>query len=277
MDSRLDKYDNNSSMSRTSRNEELYKKINNGELDNFSVRSNATVLGEQAEEIDVEKIKKILDKRYNDTPKRKSIRVEPSEVESRIAFDDTKEYDINSVLEKAKDAKAETYEEMRAQKIHNTQFNILSNLNIPTEKNEEEKQKEDDLMELINTITINEIKQKEDDEDDEGLDLLDDLKGSDDTQVYGAMSEQIKSIAEVKKEEHQEEPVESKEPVKKEENSIDNSFYTHSLFKKKDFSDSSTDFLEEEKLGIGVKILIVLVVISFLIGLFLFLKSFIGF
>ena len=73
-------------------------------------------------------IKKILDKRYNSAPKRKSIRIEPQEEVSRISVDDTKEYDLTKVLEKAKDEKVETYEEIRAKKLRNTQYDILNNI-----------------------------------------------------------------------------------------------------------------------------------------------------
>ena len=59
--------------------------------------------------------------------------------------------------------------------------------------------------------------------------------------------------------------------LKKEE--LDNSFYSTDMFKKKDFEDDSNDFVDEEKLGIGIKILIALVIIVFVVGLVLFIKS----
>ena len=74
MDTRINKYNESDKMSRVSKNSDLYKQINDSELDNFNVHSNATVIGNQEREIDVEQIKKILDKRYNSAPKRKSIR-----------------------------------------------------------------------------------------------------------------------------------------------------------------------------------------------------------
>lgn len=259
MDSRSNKY-NNGIMSRVEKNNSLYKEINNSAIDNFDVTSNATVIGEQKKEIDVEQIKKILDKRYNDGPKRRSIRIEPQEVVSRLKEEDTKEYDLTKVLEKARDEKVETYEESRAQKLRNTQFDILKNLNI-----EKEETPEDNLMNLINTITINEAKFKENDDCDP-LDILTDLKGDDDTQVYEKMEESITSIMEIKKQEN----IEEKEK-------LENSFYTNELFKKKDFVDDEDDFLEEDKLGLGIKILIFLVIVVFLGGLFLFLKTFLKF
>ena len=162
MDTRINKYNESDKMSRVSKNSDLYKQINDSELDNFNVHSNATVIGNQEREIDVEQIKKILDKRYNDRPQRRSIRVEPREEVSRLDKEDTKEYDLTKVLEKAKDEKVETYEEVRAKKLRNTQYDILNNLNIEEAEEKEEKKinPEENLMNLINTITINEAKKK---------------------------------------------------------------------------------------------------------------------
>ncbi len=264
METRIDKYNESRSMSRVAKNSDLYKEINDSALDNFSVRSNATVIGNQEKEIDVEQIKKILDKRYNSAPKRKSIRIEPQEEVSRISVDDTKEYDLTKVLEKAKDEKVETYEEIRAKKLRNTQYDILNNLNLDVKEDTEEKKidPEENLMNLINTITINEAKKKESvKEDIDPLDILTDLKGEDNTQVYDSITS-VTTITEVKEKENKD-----KEEV------IDNSFYTDNLFKKKDFEDDSNDFVDEEKLGIGIKILIALVIIVFVVGLVLFIKS----
>ena len=250
METRIDKYNESRSMSRVAKNSDLYKEIN----------------GNQEKEIDVEQIKKILDKRYNSAPRRRSIRIEPQEEVSRVSVDDTKEYDLTKVLEKAKDEKVETYEEIRAKKLRNTQYDILNNLNLDVKEDTEEKKidPEENLMNLINTITINEAKKKESvKEDIDPLDILTDLKGEDNTQVYDSITS-VTTITEVKEKE--------KENKDKEE-VIDNSFYTDNLFKKKDFEDDSNDFVDEEKLGIGIKILIALVIIVFVVGLVLFIKS----
>ena len=269
METRIDKYNESRSMSRVAKNSDLYKEINDSALDNFSVRSNATVIGNQEKEIDVEQIKKILDKRYNSAPKRKSIRIEPQEEVSRISVDDTKEYDLTKVLEKAKDEKVETYEEIRAKKLRNTQYDILNNLNLDSSDEEVKEEKkidpEENLMNLINTITINEAKKQESKNDVDPLDILTDLKGEDDTQVYDSVTT-VTKITEIKEKE--------KEKIdNNKDNNIDNSFYTDNLFKKKDFEDDSNDFVDEEKLGIGIKILIALVIIVFVVGLVLFIKS----
>ncbi len=276
METRIKKYNESSSMSRVAKNTDLYKQINDSELDNFNVHSNATIIGNQDREINLEQIKKILDKRYNNAPQRKSIRIEPQEQVTRLDNEDTKEYDLTKVLEKAKDEKVETYEENRAKKLRNTQFNILNNLNIDDEKKEENEEKkynpEENLMNLINTITINEAKKREEKKDDvDPLDILTDLKGDDDTQVYESVKTSVTSITEIKEKEDN-----NNKETKKEE--LDNSFYSTDMFKKKDFEDDDNeDFLDNDKVSIGIKILIALVIIVFLVGLFLFLKSFLKF
>ena len=58
MDLRTDKYyeENIKTVpSRTSRNQELYKEISKTELNNYEVRSNATIIGDNKGNIDVEK------------------------------------------------------------------------------------------------------------------------------------------------------------------------------------------------------------------------------
>lgn len=281
MNTRENKYSNNVGMSRVAKNDDLYKQINNSELDNFNVRSNATVIGNQEREIDVEQIKKILDKRYNSAPKRRSIRIEERPYENIISDEPTKEYDLTKVLEKAKDEKVETYEENRAKKLRNTQYNILSNLNIEGEEKEEVKATpEENLMNLINTITINEAKKLEEknsnSNDIDPLDILSDLKGDDDTQVYESMETEVTKITEIKEKE-KENNNQITEVKNKNQEKLDNSFYTSNLFKKNDFEDDNKDFVDDEKIGIGFKILIVLVIVTFLVGLFLFLKSYLKF
>ncbi len=285
MDTRMNKYDNKN-FSRVAKNEELYKEINETSLDNFSVRSNATVIGNQDAEIDIEKIKKILDTKYNNAPKRKSIRIDIPE-EEEIDAEPTKEYDLNVVLEKAKDELPETYEEARAKKLRNTQFDILNNLHIEEEtENEEPNKAEEDLMELINTISINEKKiseitekleknNKEEttepvvEEDDDTFGILDELKGSENTEVYEGMTEEIKK-AEEQTENANDDKEENTIVEEIKDDTMDSSFYTTSLFSKNDFAEEDDT---DKGLNIVIKILIVLVILCFLVGIFLFVRS----
>ena len=172
MDSRTDKYyDDNTIGTRTKRNDQLYKDINQTELDNFELKSNATVIGNnKGNSIDVEKIKSILDTHYNDVPRRRSIKLEkPEDIEVPKKPEETKEYDINVILDKAKEEKVEDYKEDRAKKLRDTQFDILNNLNInpkdyiedyeddlPKNDNVDKSGASQELQKLIDTITLNE-------------------------------------------------------------------------------------------------------------------------
>lgn len=247
MELREGKYANNNfNMSRVIRNAQIYEDIKKTEINNFKIKSNAMVIGNQEEKIDVEKIKKILDTKYNKMPQRRSIRLMDSEVNITEPQEiSTKEYDINSILTKAKDKKAETYEEVRVKKLRDTQYEILNSLEL--NDNNQSKTSDDDLMELINTITINEEKIK--DGTKASLKELEDLTIND-----------------------KEEKIEK---VENKDNKIDNSFYTtNNLFNENDFENEDKE--EENKLKKGVKILIVILIIVFLIGLIIFLKSYLN-
>lgn len=315
MNSRMNKYhEENSSLSRVSKNKDLYKGINDTELDNFSVKSNVTVLGTQERDIDVEKLKKILDNKYKDTTKRKSIRIAPKEEveeESILPSAKTKEYDLNSFLAKAKDDKEETYTEARAKKLKDTQFDILNNLHLDDEKETlPDENQDEDLMNLINTITINEVKKNEKikpketveeieekiirtsteevdeipypiDEEEEDLDplnLFEDLKGDENTEIYEGIKEEIEKIEKTSKIlEVKNNTSKRKQEESKKDEEVDKTFFTTTnSFKEGDFEDDD-NFLDDEKMGIGVKILIVILILSFAIGLFVFLKSFLKF
>ncbi len=288
MSSRLSKYDveeKNTRTSRVKKNEELYLNINKGELDNYNVMSNTTILGENKKnEIDIDKIKKILDTKYNEVPKRRSIRIDEEkevvEENNNKILEATKEYDINAILHKARSGKPASYEDDRAKKMRDTQFDILKNLDIENYKKEETEPKktgEDNLLDLINTITINEEKKKMDKKEIENdLDLFSDLKGSENTVVVEGIKEKVAEItplAEIKKEVE-----EQKEVVSNKLNNtvqLKEEFYTTSTkFDKKDFEDLG---IEDGKRNIVTEIIVVLILVAFLAGMFFFFKDVLGF
>lgn len=256
MATRMQKYydDHEECQSRTEKNQELYKEIANSEIDKFEISSNATVLSDAKNNIDVEKIKKILDTKYKEAPKRRSIRIE-TEPEEEKSFDETKEYDINAILEKAKEQKEVDYEKERLKKIRDTQFDILKNLKIDTDKEEKEETPEQNLMNLINTITAMEIQNKEGDIDP--LDILTDLKGD------GELTSPIE------KEEIKAESVLERNEVN---NDLDKSFYTSSVnFTESDFDDFNDLKAEVNShksiIIVVVVILTILIVLGLIFGL----------
>ena len=132
MQSRMEKYglEPSKPKSRTQKNQQLYDDLKTSVLADFDVNSNVSVIGEQDDVIDVEKIKMLLDQKYNtNNTKRRSIEIPDypeTEIEDNIV--DTKEYDINAILEKAKKGKNVDYNKERLRKIRETQIEILNNL-----------------------------------------------------------------------------------------------------------------------------------------------------
>ena len=279
MSSRIDKYydDNeNTSYSRIQRNSNLYREIGKTEIDNYEVKSNATVICDNSKgSIDVEKIKSILDTHYKDAPRRKSIKiVETStltEVENPVH--ETKEYDINVIIDKAKEEKEDDYNEQRAKKLHNTQYDILSNLDINLKDYVEDYEEPESksvsnpakLQELINTISLNEkdIKAKKELlESSEGdpLDIFEDLKGSDNTAVLDGLQEMVEE--------------KTTQLEKTRTTSFDKEFFTKSnTFKEDDFESFEDDV--EGKTSWLVKLIIFLLFVVLIGCILILVKQFI--
>ncbi len=310
MQTRMQKYyeENTDTPLRQHKNEELYQNINNYEVEDYKLDSNATVLDNNAKEIDVEKIKKILDTKYNKEPKRRSIVVQEYDEEPNISMDETREYDINAILEKARSEKEVDYEQERLKKVRDTQFDILNSLDITGEEKKEEKEepikeeveedtlevpdikdkKTDDseLMDLINTITMRELDtKKEEQEELNPLDILTDLKGDENTVVVGASKEEesigetspIMSLEEATKA-RQDADIEAKnkalEEKIKEETKQE---FTNTLaFTQSDFDDFND--LKKEVKSSRALIYVVIVVVSLILiaGIVIFLNKFLN-
>jgi len=279
MKSRSEKYydeDTKVYQSRTSRNSNLYKEINKSELNDFNIASNAKVIGENdSNSVNVDKLKEILEKNYHDIPKRREVKLVPEVKEPSLELEETKEYDINAILEKAREEKEVDYEKERLKKLRDTQYDILKNLNVEEEPRETkaagDKTKEE-LLELINTITENEIHKTKLDP----LDILTDLKGEDtNTMIMGAndTTEILKNLVAEKNEEKIQEP---KKPTTSEEkkDKIDNSFYTNSLsFTQSDFDDFNDLKEDVESHKLLLHIIIIVITIAIIIGIVILLNS----
>jgi len=195
MSSRMDKYTDTPTLkSRAERNKNLYEKIKNSEIEKFDIHSNARVIDEDVDRIDVNKIRDMLDKQYRETIPKRIIEPEFDEVVEEKLID-TKEYDINSILEKAKQDQKVDYEKERLKKIHNTQYDILKKLNIEEEIPVME-DNEENIMNLINTITALEMKNSDKSGNTTALDLLSDLCETDTESVYKTMELDKEKISE---------------------------------------------------------------------------------
>ena len=282
MKSRMEKYYNTDTVatSRTQKNADLYKDSGKPEIEDFNVNSNVKVLGVNAENIDIEKVKEILDKKYRENVRRNPTPIEPSEEENvPLSLEETREYNITAILERAKEQKDVDYEQERLKKIRDTQYDILNNLNLKDLKKDEleDTPTENELVELIHTITERELQKK----DVEPLDILEDLKGSDNTVVLDGLKEDIDTftnaidISESKElalaqEKNNEEIQDNIEIKSKNKVEIDKSFFTNSMsFSQSDFDDFN-DLKEEMKSNkLLIRILIIIVVLAIIAGLVL--------
>jgi len=188
MQSRMDRYnnidsDNTNIKSRTKKNQDLYEKIKSSDIRRYDVNNNMSVIDDNIKSVDINKIHNFLDEKYGDnTAKRRSIDL--PEIDETVEQDpimDTKEYDINAIIEKAKQGKNIDYSKERLKKVREAQFEILNNLDSEIENlssldraKEKRKQQEEELKHLINTITEIELQNKMK-ETQSDLDLLSDL------------------------------------------------------------------------------------------------------
>lgn len=188
MNSRMDKYNSikPTLKKRTEKNKDLYAKMYDDTIaDDFDVNSNMTVLNTDSRVIDVDKIRDMLDRKYRVDEEKKHL-VIPEDTLEEVNLVDTKEYDINSVLEQKRKGKNFDYEKERLKSIHNTQYEILKKLDLAKEEEDKtttKKEDEENLVNLINTITALELKNKEiSKKNDDALDLLSDLKDDEDSE-----------------------------------------------------------------------------------------------
>lgn len=185
MKTRMDKYTETPNLkSRSEKNKNLYEKIRNSNIEKFDINNNTTLLDSDVNTINVDKIKDMLDKKYRNEYEKKIIlekKVDEYEIENLV---DTKEYDINVILENARKTQNVDYEKERLKKVYDTQYDILKNLNI--DNPDEIEETEENIINLINTITALEIKHKEKG-NTTALDLLSDLSDNDTESVYKTM------------------------------------------------------------------------------------------
>lgn len=261
MASRMERYyrPNNSHSKRSERNQNLYRDIYDS-ASYSNIEGIATI--EKSNEIDITKVKKMLQnreeyKRQKEvsrfiTKKEPETYVKPLQTDN---LDHTRNYDIRDILDKAKDTKKNSD---RYHSIDNTNYNILKKLKEKKELFQDEPNDEE-LKELINTITSSSMMNQLDDHQ-LSLDLLDDLKsGNEDTMVQG--SESIKNILDEVKKEEKNNSLDSTEE-------LDKSFFSSSLsFGEDDFgkiADLNSNLMKNNVL---LKILVFVVLIAITAGI----------
>ena len=232
--------------SRTKRNTRLYNSIYSyGKYSN--IEGIASI--DNTNQIDITKVKKMLETREKYQAERKYRRLTNEEnvvqelpkVRSRYKEED-RTYDIMDVLTKAREKKEPDDKERVLSK---TSYDVLKNLDLKRKNSVEDYNNEDDLKDMIQTISNTSMLNKLDDAD-LAADMFSDLKGhNEDTQVGNLNN--IKELIE-----------ENKNNEKKKEQTMDNSFFTSNLkLKKKDF----VEYGEEEKKGSVFKTIFVTILI----------------
>ncbi len=241
MNSRMERYYKNNTNLRSKRNKELYSDIySSGKYTNIEGIAEIN----NANEIDITKIKEMLQNRENYQKGREYRKLtttkqeEKPVIKRRVTPSMTeRDYDIRDILEKAKENKKPDDKE---RVLKNTQYDILKNLDL---RKKEEKDEEEELKDLINTITNTSMLNKMDN-NELATDLLKELT-DDDTKVG-----QLSNVKDLIEEDKKNRPIQN----------IDNTFFTSSL------KLSKKDFEADGNKGAFTKIIITLLVIIIVIA-----------
>lgn len=179
-----------------------------------------------------------------------------------------KNYNINDILEDARKNRKEEDELEKKRRIKSVEYSILSDLSqekikeYHDKKNKLTKDEEENLEELIHTITSNSLRKKIDDE------LLGDLLPTEESETI-ISKELLEKLDEAQSSNVEEvDSNQTDSDKEKEEDKIDNSFYTRSMdLSEEDFEFDEEDrsFIDEKGMGIVPKILIGLFIIAVII------------
>ena len=228
MESRMEKYykEDLSEFNRTKRNEKLYRDISSeiSELDNLPIPDNSN-------EIDINGLREIVSSRDGYRKAKdlgRTVTIPRREITSEVPKESSRVYDINVLLENAKNEINKSAEVNNEETKINTNF--LTNLEDANISNIPEA---DDAMELSEEVSSTD--KKESNTNSLPLDILVDLKGDDNTVVTDPIvKEEVTMIKKIKEGE---------------------TFYSGSFnFSKKDFDEDDDEKLFDDKSHNGIKI-----------------------
>ena len=186
MNTRMDKYkDEELAPKRVDRNKNIYTDIDEKDIEDLNLTSNISIIDTDTTNLDISALKEILDQKYS---KKRNFNLDSIEDEKED-LEITKEYDLSKVLNKVKSEQETDYNEIRHKKLRESEYEILNSLNLERNSEPEEietiSQEDATLINLIKTVTNNELKQKDIDD----IDILGDLKGDDNTEVLAPIIE----------------------------------------------------------------------------------------
>ncbi len=291
MKSRMDRYRNIESTdhevySRSNKNKDLYKNIgNNTSYTNFTDVSkiDAFSLDDARRNNNTREGYKTI-REYGSVDTRPKSQKDLDEFNYLYQDHENRVYDINSVLEKAKENRKNKDELEEKRKLKNTNYNILASLNkeelerYRKDKAERNKPDDNELRNLIDTITSKTLAGEISKET--GVDLLSDLMATnvmdrvdpkeydkkEEKQSYDNMElsnivldkEDISKIEKVKNE-----MINTTDDIMKD---LDKSFYTKSMdLSDKDFDfDNDEDGYEESRLSLVLKLILLIILLAVL-------------
>ncbi len=110
----MERYDSNNvdgSMSRIKRNQSIYNSSEISDMSRVSTNSNVSIISDAEKEIDLDKIRNYLYNNEERENEKRRISLElPPEEEITVTRQEQKDYDINTVLERARDKRDIDYE-----------------------------------------------------------------------------------------------------------------------------------------------------------------------
>lgn len=262
MQSRMDKYQTkeNKKYERTRKNTKLYEDVYDDIYRDTTYRNMQVI--DSAKEININKLKDMLDDKYDTRQYRtfKNYNIEDIDTfqNSLLSRKERKSYDINEIINEAKNKRAFIEETKEKQKY--IDFSKRRNPRYDDIKKEEK-----ELEELINTMAM--PKQSPSNDTNEALDILSDLKGEENTIVTNPIDTSFEL----------ENTLKSTNDIENTLVRADKTFYTGSnMFTKNDFEDFSTLTKELSRSNTNKRILIIiLIVITLLICAYLIITKFI--
>ncbi|MBE6158038.1 MAG: hypothetical protein E7160_04515 [Firmicutes bacterium] len=292
MRSRMDRYYNeeqDKKYTRSNKNQELYKNIgSNTKYTNFTDVTNANVfdIGEARQNYHTRQGYQRM-REYDEMISTPKVKKELDEFNYLYQDHENRVYDINSVLKEAKENRIEKDELEAKRKLKNTNYNILASLNpkelekYRKEKTERARPDEDELRDLIDTITSKTLAGELSKE--AGVDLLSDLmatsvmdKVEDDSDEDDEIEEKLSLSKEILDKDQLDKVSQIKEEEKTDDDimkNADSDFYTRSMdLSGKDFE--MDDEFSDASMPLVVKIFLVLIIIAALAvtGLYVYKK-----
>lgn len=264
MDSRMDKYNENktNNTSRAERNKKLYDSVTDIDMDYIDINVDNVL------EIATDKLTKKSRSDYQKVKELESIVATPTEIaiEEELPTRENKVYDINEILERAR---KERKQDEAKKRLINTEYNILTKLDINDIDNHDLTEAE--IKDLIKKTYPEEEKL------DDGKELFYDMV--EEKQIEKELTEEIlnKDVEDVFEDE--DEKVEEKSKTEEQDEEIAVIIPEEKKEDKKEDEDlyttTTTQILQQQKKSKKILIFVIVVVVILLaMGVYLFLKYF---